>query len=155
MELRVARSEDAERIVDVINSAFRPAEGYIIGRDRIDLESVQAFFFKGEFLLAEDDGAVAGCVYLEIRGARAYLGLLSVDPTRQKAGVGSMLLREAEHRCAMAGCRFMDLKTINLREDNQAFYKRRGYIESGTEPFPSDVITKLPCYFVKMSKPLT
>jgi GNAT superfamily N-acetyltransferase len=97
---------------------------------------------------------VAGCVYLERRGERAYLGLLSVAPERQKTGVGSMLMREAEQHCANAACRFMDLRTINLRTENLAFYKRRGYVETGTEPFPSEVETKLPCHFVKFSKPL-
>ena len=109
---------------------------------------------KVEFLVAEDEGALAGCVYLELRGKRAYLGLLSVDPARQKAGVGSMLMREAELRCAKAACRFMDVRIIDLRKDNHAFYKRRGYVETGTEPFPSDLDTKPPCHFVNMSKPL-
>jgi hypothetical protein len=63
-------------------------------------------------------------------------------------------MREAELRCTKAGCRFMDLRIIDLRKDNQAFYKRRGYVETGTEPFPSDLKTKLPCCFVNMSKPL-
>ena len=140
--------------MDLINAAFRKAESFIIDRDRVDLEVVQSLFAKGEFLVVDDEGALAGCVYLELRGERAYLGLLTVDPTRQKAGVGSMLMREAELHCARAGCRFMDLRIIDLRKDNHAFYKRRGYVEAGTEPFPSDLDTKLPCHFVNMSKPL-
>jgi hypothetical protein len=48
----------------------------------------------------------------------------------------------------------MDLRIIDLRRDNHAFYKRRGYVETGTEPFPSDLDTKLPCHFVNMSKSL-
>ena len=140
--------------MDLINAAFRKAEGYIIDRDRVDLEVVDSLLAKGEFLVAEEESALAGCVYLEFRAERAYLGLLSVDPARQKAGIGSMLMREAELRCAKVGCRFMDLRIIDLRRDNHAFYKRRGYVETGTEPFPSDLDTKLPCHFVNMSKPL-
>ncbi len=140
--------------MDLINSAFRQAESFIIDGNRVDLELLQSLSVKGEFLVAEDDTMLVGCVYLERRGDRAYLGLLSVDPARQKAGIGSMLMRDAELRCTKAGCRFMDLRIINLRKDNHAFYKRRGYVESGTEPFPSDLDTKLPCHFVNMSKPL-
>lgn len=154
MQVHPAQIIDAERIVDLINSAFRHAESYIIDRDRIDLESVQSLLTKGEFLLAEDAGTLAGCVYLERRGLRTYLGLLSVAPALQKAGVGSMLMDESERRCAAAGCRFMDLRIINLREDNHGFYQRRGYVETGIEPFPSELTTKLPCHFVNMSKPL-
>ena len=154
VEFRTATNSDAKHVVDLINSAFRRAESFIIDRDRIDLDSVQSLFAKGEFLVAEDDDELAACVYLELRGERAYLGLLSVSPERQKAGVGSMLMNEAERRCAQAGCRFMDLKIIDLRKDNHAFYKRRGYVETGTEPFPPELETKLPCHFVNMSKPL-
>ena len=154
MHLRPAQAGDAERLVEVINAAFLQAESYIIDRDRVDLELIQSLLAKGEFLVVEDGTVLAGCVYLERRGDRAYLGLLSVVPERQKAGVGSMLMREAEQRCATAGCRFMDLRIIDLREDNHAFYKRRGYVETGTEPFRPDLKTKLPCHFVNMTKPL-
>lgn len=153
MRLRMAGTADTERLMDLINLAFGQAESFIIDRNRVDLEMVQSLLAKGEFLVA-DEGALAGCVYMELKGERAYLGLLSVDPARQKAGVGSMLMREAELRCAKAGCRLMDLRIIDLRKDNHAFYKRRGYVETGTEPFPSDLDTKLPCHFVNMSKPL-
>ncbi len=123
------------------------------------MATVQSLLGRGEFLVAEDlvaddKDSLAGCVYLERRGDRAYLGLLSVAPERQKGGIGSMLMREAEQRCARAGCCFMDLRTINLREDNRVFYRRRGYVETGTEPFPREIETKVPCYFVNMSKPL-
>jgi GNAT superfamily N-acetyltransferase len=154
LQLRLAQTVDAERLVEAINPAFRKAEGYIINGDRVDLALIRSLLTKGEFLIAEDEAGVAGCVYLEPRGDRTYLGLLSVAPERQKTGVGSMLMREAEQHCANARCRFMDLRTINLRTENLAFYKRRGYVETGTEPFPPDVETKLPCHFVYMSKSL-
>jgi len=138
----------------VINPAFRKAEGHIIDGDRVDLQLIHSLLAQGQFLIVEDEGVMAGCVYLERRKDRAYLGLLSVTPERQKTGVGSMLMREAEQRCCNAGCRFMDLRTINLRTENLTFYRRRGYVETGTERFPSEVETKLPCHFVNMSKPL-
>jgi len=154
VQLRIAGNADIGHLMDLINSAFRQAESFIIDRDRVDLEVVQSLLEKGKFLVAEDEGSLAGCVHLELRGERAYLGLLSVDPRLQKSGVGSLLLREAELHCARAGCRFMDLRIIDLRQDNHAFYKRRGYVETGTEPFPPELTTKLPCHFVTMSKPL-
>lgn len=152
--MRLATNIDAENLVSVINAAFRKGEGHIIVGDRIDLQTVQSLLAKGEFLVTDEEAAITGCVYLEARGERCYLGLLSVDPRRQKSGVGSMLMREAEERCARAGFRFMDLRTINLREDNLAFYKHRGYTEVSTEPFPWDVPTKMPCHFVNLSKQL-
>src|ERR1700751_1787731 len=92
LHLRVAEMRDAEAIVLVINAAFRQAEGFLIDRDRIDLEEVRQLLQSGNFLVADDLGFVSGCVYVEQRGDRSYLGLLSVDPRRQKSGLGSKLM---------------------------------------------------------------
>lgn len=154
-KIRLAEVRDAESITAVINSAFRAAESFLVDRDRIDPESVQAFLQKGKFLVAEEAGSMVGCVYLELRGERAYLGLLSVTPERQKAGLGSLLMDAAEDYCAKAGCRFMDLRIVNVRRELPGFYHRRGYKETGkTEAFPAVITTKIPCHFVEMSKPL-
>ena len=152
--VRTASLRDAEKIATLINSAFRPAEGFFLDADRIDHQSVRNLFAKGNFLLGETDGVVAGCVYLELRGERAYLGLLAVDPAHQHSGFGSLLMAAAEENCRRLGCRFMDIQVVNLREDLFGFYRRRGYVETGTCPFPADVETKLPCHFIEMSKPL-
>jgi predicted N-acetyltransferase YhbS len=153
--LRLADSHDAEAVTTVINSAFRKAEAFFIDRDRIDVESIRTLMDRGKFLVAEQNGAVTGCVYVELRGERAYLGLLAVDPQLQQAGLGSALMKAAEDHSARAGCRFMDLRIVNLRTENHAFYSHRGYVETGTEPFPSELTPKLPCHFVNMTKPLT
>ena len=154
METRVAESKDANEITRVINAAFGKAESFLIDRDRIDLETVRSLMGKGTFLLTEEEGSLIGCVYLEPHGKRMYLGLLSVDPARQKAGLGSMLLKTAEEKCLQDGFGFIDLRTVNLRKDNRAFYGRRGYAETGTEAFPIGLNPKLPCHFVLMSKRL-
>jgi len=155
LELRVADTRDADAIVSVINAAFRLAERFLIDRDRIDLETVLDLLQKGKFLVADDSEGLSGCVYVEFRGDRSYLGLLSVDPQRQKSGLGSKLMTAAEEYCAKAGSLFMDLRVVSVRKELPAFYHHRGYMESGTEPFPSGLNPKMPCYFVKMSKPLT
>ena len=153
MHLRRASAQDAEAITNLINCAFR-VEKFFVESDRIDLRQVIAFLETGEFLLAEEEGSLAACVYLEPRGERAYLGLLSVNPARQRSRLGSRLAAAAEERCRALGCRFVDLRIVNLRPELPAFYSRLGYVETGTAPFPPDVVTKLPCHFVEMSKTL-
>jgi GNAT superfamily N-acetyltransferase len=152
VHIRVAEVRDAEAIVTVINVAFRLAEGFLLDRDRIDLETVQGLFQKGTFLVAEYN-LLGGCVYVEPRGGdRSYLGLLAVDPRLQKSGLGSQLMNAAEAYCAKAGSRFMDLRIVSVREELPAFYRRHGYVETGTEPFTPGLTPKLPCHFVVMSK---
>jgi N-acetylglutamate synthase-like GNAT family acetyltransferase len=154
MQVRVAETGDAEAIVAIINAAFRLAEGFLLDRDRIDLEAVQELFQKGTFLIAEDS-SLCGCVYVESRGRdRSYLGLLAVDPRLQKSGLGSQLMKAAEEYCAKAGSHFMDLRIVSVREELPPFYHRRGYVETGTEPFTPGLTPKVPCHFVWMSKPL-
>ena len=152
--IRVAATEDAATITGVINAAFRIAEGFFVYGPRISEAEVEQLLAKGSFLLAEADDKLNGCVYVELRGERSYLGLLSVDPSCQKSGLGSVLMLEAENYCRERGSRFMDIYIVNLREELPAFYQRRGYVENGTTPFPDDVPTKVPCHFINMTKQL-
>jgi GNAT superfamily N-acetyltransferase len=154
LQVRVAATQDAEEIVAVINAAFRKAESFFIDGDRIDLETVRKLLQTGSFLVADDHALLCGCVYVEPRGDRTYLGLLSVDPQYQRSGIGSKLMDAAEDNCAKAGSRFMDLRMVNVRKELPSFYHRRGYVETGTEHFTAGLNPKVPCHFVKMSKPL-
>ena len=152
--IRLAGAADTPRITAVINAAFRIAEGFFIDGNRITQGEVEESLTKGAFLLAEAAGKLNGCVYVELRGERSYLGLLSVDPTNQQGGLGSLLMSEAERYCRERGSHGMDILIVNLREDLPSFYRNRGYVESGTTPFPADVPTRIPCHFINMSKPL-
>src|ERR1041384_7647171 len=154
LAIRTATKADAPQITAVINAAFRIAEEYFIDGNRIAQAEVEESMTKGPFLLAEANDKLNGCVYVELRGERSYLGLLSVDPERQQGGLGSLLMNEAENYCRERGSRFMDILIVNLREELPPFYRKRGYVENGTSPFPADVKTKLPCHFINMAKPL-
>jgi len=155
--LRVADVNDIEAIARLINAAFR-IEDFFIDGDRIDMEKVRDMFGKGKFLLAEDAARIprclAGCVYVEVRGERGYLGLLSVEPPKQRAGLGRRLAIAAEDHLRAAGCCAVDLAIVSLRPELLPFYRRLGYAETGTAPFPAEKHTKLPCHFITMSKAL-
>lgn len=153
IRVRRAGLEAYATLTAVINAAF-VVEQFFIDGDRVNTEMVRALLDKGTFLVAEDDSGVAGCVYTEARGDRGYLGLLSVDPARQGNGLGRLLVDAAEEHCRARGCVAMDLRVVNLREELPAFYRKLGYSENGTEEFPPGEVTKLPCHFIRMSKPI-
>jgi GNAT superfamily N-acetyltransferase len=153
MKPRTAQLADSENIARLVNAAFRP-ERFFIDTDRTNPEKVRALLQKGAFLLAEEKDALAGCIYVELRGEHGYFGLLAVDPARQRSGLGSRLVVAAEEYCRAAGCQFMDLTIVNLRTELPGFYHRLGYVESGTLPFPSDQQANQPCHLVRMSKRL-
>jgi GNAT superfamily N-acetyltransferase len=155
MEIRVATRADIPQIVDLVNIAFRLAEGFFVEGDRTNPAQIEAMFETGGmFLLGDVSGELAACVYLELRGERAYFGLLSVDPSHQRQGVGRALVDEVERRAKDAGCGVMDILTVNVRPELIPLYGKMGYAESGTAPFPASVRTKMPCHFVRMSKDL-
>ena len=155
LQVRRAINTDAKEITRVINAAFAPAEMFFVEGDRVTLEDVSDYLERGRFLVAEDPNGIRGCVYLEDRdNDRTYLGLLSVDPTSQRAGIGSLLMDAAEQECRVLNSRHMDILVVNLRKDLPAFYGNRGYKETGTSPFPTDVPTKMPCHFINLSKEL-
>jgi len=151
--MRFADSADVEAITNLINLAFR-VEKFFVDSDRINSLEVCGRTETGRFILAGAGDTPHGCVYVELRGNRAYIGLLSVDPARQGVGLGSRLMAEAERFARQNGCCFADLSVVNLRQELPAFYRRLGYVEMGTAPFPADVVTKLACHFVTMTKVL-
>ncbi|MFN2530118.1 MAG: GNAT family N-acetyltransferase [Pyrinomonadaceae bacterium] len=152
VNIRTALPGDEDLLTRIINKAFRSAEAFFVNGDRIDLQEVGDLLRRGTFLLAEDQGKGIGCVYVEPIGNRAYLGLLSVEPPVQRCGLGSLLMRAGERYCIDRGCEFIDLKIVNVRSELPEFYEKRGYIESGTSAFPAEVETKVPCWFIDMSK---
>jgi GNAT superfamily N-acetyltransferase len=151
MTVRRAAASDAAALTRVINAAFNPAEAFFVDGDRITESEVRAFLEKGVFLLADDASA---CVYTERRGDRAYFGLLSVDPANQGKGMARQLIAAVEELARQWGCRFMDIRVVNLREELPSYYRRLGYVETGTEPFTPGCATRLPCHFICLTKSL-
>lgn len=149
--IRGADTRDVDALVRLINAAFRVELPYIEG-DRVDAAGVRSYVAKGKFLLAEDSSGLAGCVYVELRGNRGYLGLLGVDPSRQGIGLGRKLMDAAENFFRQADCVAVDLRVISARTPLPAFYRHLGYHESGTAPFAPDVPVKVPCHYILMSK---
>jgi GNAT superfamily N-acetyltransferase len=151
--IRVAVPGDIEDVVRLINAAF-VVERVVIDGDRTNPENVRAFMNSGRFLLAEGAAGPVGCVYIERRGEHSYLGLLSVAPQFQGRRLGRRLVAAAEDYSREVGCRAVDLRIVSARAQLLPFYRRLGYIENGTAPFPSDVQTKMPSHFTLMTKPL-
>lgn len=153
LRLRIADAADAEAITRLINAAFEVERAFLAG-DRIQIGEVRDRLAKGQFILAEQDGSIIGCVYVEPGGERAYLGLLSVEPSMQRSGIGKRLMDAAEDHCRFLGCRFMDLRVVNLRTELPPYYRNLGYVQTGAMPFPHEVRVIVPCHLLIMSKPL-
>jgi predicted N-acetyltransferase YhbS len=152
-DIRLAESSDTDKLVRLINAAF-VVEKVVIEGDRIDSDKLRALFESGKFLLLEDATELVGCVYIEIRNRRGYLGLLGVRPHRQKSGLGRRLVEAAEDYLRKANCEGVDLRIVSARTELPPFYERLGYTATGTAPIPDTIPLKAPSHFILMSKAL-
>jgi GNAT superfamily N-acetyltransferase len=151
--IRIAAAADVEPLAGLINAAFVVEQPFIEG-ERIDPAGVREYMQKGKFLVAEDAAELTGCVYVELRGERGYLGLLGVAPARQGTGLGRKLMEAAEDYFQAAGCQGIDLRIISPRTPLPKFYEHMGYAQTGTSPFAADVPVKMSCHYILMSKQL-
>lgn len=148
-----AEEADIEKLVTLINAAF-VVEQVAIEGDRIDRMGVQKYRGAGRFFVMENAGSLLGCVYVEKRGPRGYLGLLAVHPAQQGRGIGRTLMSEAERYFRDAGCNAVDLRVISARAKLVAFYEKLGFAVQGTSPMPDTAPLKIPCHYIHMSKTL-
>lgn len=153
MCIRTAEEKDGGALTGLINAAF-VVERFVFDGDRVDVVGVEAYMKSGKFLVAESEIGLIGCVYVELRGERGYVGLLSVEPQRQGTGLGRKLMDAAESYFRAARCKRVDLRVISQRTPLPAFYRHLGYEEIGTSPFPEAVQAKVPGHYIHMSKSL-
>jgi GNAT superfamily N-acetyltransferase len=154
LRIRLGTDDDVPALTQLISAAF-VVEQIVFDGNRVDHLGVRAYMSGGTFLVAEDSGGLGGCVYIMTEEGRGYLGLLSVQPARQGAGIGRQLVAAAENLARNSGSHAMDLRVIAARaEQLLPFYRRLGYEVVRTEPFPADLVTKLPSHYILMSKPL-
>lgn len=153
LSLRIANEGDADAIARLVNTAFL-VEQFFIERDRTNPATVRTLMEKGKFLLAEESSKLLGCVYFEARGERGYFGMLSIEPSRQGMGLGRQLVDAVEKYFRDAGCKFCDLKIVDVRTELHDLYHRWGYIDTGTAIYDDPTPTKIPVHFINMSKPL-
>ncbi|MDW6058363.1 GNAT family N-acetyltransferase [Streptomyces sp. FXJ1.4098] len=145
---RAATAADVPELVALIESAYRgdssragwTTEADILGGQRTDPEGVAAVVTgeNGRMLVVERGGEMVACCQLEHRGDHAYFGMFAVRPALQGAGLGKVIIAEAERWVrAEWGAREMRMTVISAREDLIAWYERRGYARTGEmTPFP-------------------
>jgi ribosomal protein S18 acetylase RimI-like enzyme len=151
LKFREAELVDVPALHALIESAYRGEsaktgwthEADLLGGQRTDQAVLcEIVGDAAQSIRLMHEGAVLnGCVLVSDKGAgRAYLGMLTVRPDLQAAGLGRALLEEAErHVRETPGAMVMEMTVIKQRRELIDWYLRRGYSETGREePFPLD-----------------
>ena len=82
------------------------------------------------FKVADSDGnIIAGCNLIINCWRIADLDILWVEERYRRQGIGSALIREAEHTAREKGCRFMTLGTFDFQA--KPLYEKRGFTVCG------------------------
>ncbi|MGW7266111.1 GNAT family N-acetyltransferase [Streptomyces sp. NPDC054842] len=148
LTFRDATDADVDALVVLIESAYRgessrtgwTTEADILDGQRTDPDGVLAVIKSPDsrLLTVERDGVVVACCQLEHRGEHAYFGMFAVSPALQGAGLGKVIIAEAERYAREVwGAKEMHMTVISVRDDLIAWYERRGYRRTGrTTPFP-------------------
>jgi ribosomal protein S18 acetylase RimI-like enzyme len=164
-----ASSADVPRLSVLVNSAYRgegskkgwTTEADLLGGQRTDENGLQKMIdHPAAAILKYTDAQeqIVGCVYLEKKPAGLYLGMLTVSPELQGAGIGKHLLAAAEAYAKETGCSAIIMTVISVRAELIAWYERHGYQRTGeTQPFPADPAFGLPkqsLEFIVLQKPI-
>ena len=148
MRFEKAIPEDKASLVRLVNSGYRGDEsrkGWTTEADllegiRTDESSMLAMIRKEHVVILkaiDEQDELVGCVYLEQQHKSLYLGMLTVSPTLQGAGIGKQLLSAAEKLAVEYQCERIIMTVISERTELIDWYKRRGYKDTGVrKPFP-------------------
>lgn len=147
---RIAQIDDVPALRRLVERAYRgdsakfgwTHEADLLDDERTSETDLAATIAEptSRIILAEAAGTLTGTVTItDLGGARAYLGMLCVDPSLQAAGLGRKLIAEAEAVAREAfGARVMEMTVIDVRRELIAWYLRCGYRNTGeTRPFPA------------------
>lgn len=167
--ISLATPADVKDLVALMNSAYRgesskkgwTTEAHLIGgevrTDEADVQSVLSL--PGSvFLTYRESGKLIGCVNLQEKGERVYLGMFSVSPELQGGGIGRKLMEAADEHAKALGVKAIYMSVISARTDLIAWYERRGYHDTGKRvPFHEDGRTGnhlQPLEFMELEKPV-
>ncbi|GAA5005480.1 GNAT family N-acetyltransferase [Pseudoluteimonas lycopersici] len=146
---RDAVEADIPALVALVTSAYRgdasragwTTEADLLDGNRIDPEVLRGDILRADsrILLAERGGETLGCAHVCIEDGAGYFGMFAIRPDLQGAGLGKLLLAEAE-RVVREDWKLpaMRMTVIDVRDELIAYYERRGYRRTGIKkPFPA------------------
>jgi len=127
--LRPATTEDADALAALVHDAY---QHYVerIGREPGPMTNDYRDVIEDrQVTVAEDGEGIAGLIVVGPTDDGFLIDNVAVEPSRQGSGIGRALLEHAEEEARRAGYDSIYLYTNEEMTENQAFYKRVGYVE--------------------------
>ncbi|SPN98445.1 related to N-acetyltransferase, GNAT family [Cephalotrichum gorgonifer] len=174
LQFRLATPEDAPQIQQLIQAAFRSddsrpnwtADPVLNARYTISVDTVLDGITSPdkELLVVTDANGTDGAAIVATVGvAKAGADLariynLALDQRYQRGGLGRQVLTHAEDYCRREwGVKKTGLNALSPRQELISWYMRRGYVKTGTSPFPAQATEGMglpEMWFVELEKDL-
>ena len=150
MSISQATLADVPELNILINEAYRgetsrqgwTTEANLLDGLRIDESTLSDYLLDPNVVILKNTNEhkqITGCVYLELRTPKLYLGMFSVSPLLQAKGIGRNLLLAAEEYAQKLNLECITMTVISTRYELISWYERRGYKITGeTLPFHVD-----------------
>lgn len=151
--LREAVETDVPAITELVNRAFS-VERFFKSGERTTAAQIGDMLGQGRFLLLTTGGQLIACVFIRLNEERAYAGMLAVEPSQQRSGVGRRMMREAEDYARVHGCEVLDIRIVNVRPELAEIYTKLGFVPTGIESAEVIKTATHPVHFITMSKVL-
>ena len=148
MTIIPSTNNDIPAIVRLVNSAYRgegakkgwTTEADLLDGTRTDEANISELMHDTNAVILKcinQEGGMIGCVYLQKQESKLYLGMLSVSPGLQGAGIGKRMLKAADEHAIKNNCHSVFMTVISVRHELIAWYERHHYKRTGeTKPFP-------------------
>jgi len=141
---------DVPELTALVNGAYRGKsstkgwtnESHLLDGTRIDEATFSSYFTDPTITIlkyTDAENRIIGCVHLQQKGEKLYLGMLTVNPELQTIGIGKAMLQAAEAHAKQLNCAAIIMSVISVRHELIAYYQRKGYMETGeTINFPAE-----------------
>ena len=125
VRLRPATPDDVDSLVPMINAAYHSTERHIFpGSRRTERHDISQIV--GGIVIAEQEERIAACIHIDVSRDPAHYGLLAVDVSLHRSGIGSFLVEHAETLALDAGATAVRIETVK-QAGLVPFYEQRGY----------------------------
>ncbi len=153
IEIREGRDEDAAGLIELIGTAYSEYPGCILDVDREepDLRAVATAYRRrdGRFWVAERAGRVVGSIGCAPSTEGMQLFKFYVARSERRQGLGSKLETFVETEARQRKFAMLHLWTDTRFTDAHAFYRGRGYRETGEVRDLHDLSNSLEYHFLK------
>jgi ribosomal protein S18 acetylase RimI-like enzyme len=129
--IRPAVAGEAEAMRDVVHTAYGHYVARIGRPPGPMLDDYAQRIADGQAWVLEDAGRIVAILVLEEQADSFLLDNIAVRPECQGSGHGRTLMTFAETEARQRGWREILLYTHALMTENQALYRRLGYVETG------------------------